>query len=86
MVWDASPDGIDAVNAFDYIIVGAGSAGCVMANRLSADGRSRVLAIFNAAVANFNLRRNDVARRWAEQVENDPQIGERAKEILERTR
>ncbi len=30
---------------FDYIIVGAGSAGCVVANRLSADPRTRVLII-----------------------------------------
>ena len=31
--------------AFDYVIVGAGSSGCVMANRLSADPRNRVLLI-----------------------------------------
>ena len=37
----------DAVEAesFDYVIVGAGSAGCVLADRLSADGKYTVLVI-----------------------------------------
>jgi choline dehydrogenase-like flavoprotein len=31
--------------AFDYVIVGAGSAGCVLANRLTASGRHRALLL-----------------------------------------
>ena len=32
-------------NTFDYIIVGAGTAGCLLANRLSADASKRVLLV-----------------------------------------
>ena len=30
---------------FEYVIVGAGTAGCALANRLSADPRNRVLLL-----------------------------------------
>jgi choline dehydrogenase len=33
------------VESFDYVIVGAGTAGCVLAERLSASGRDRVLLL-----------------------------------------
>ncbi len=35
----------DGLNGFDYIVVGGGSAGCLMANRLSADPANSVLLL-----------------------------------------
>ena len=36
---------LPAVDNFDYVIIGAGTAGCVLADRLSASGRDRVLIL-----------------------------------------
>lgn len=72
---------------FDYVIVGAGSAGCVLANRLSADPDTRVLLIeagppdthwsIRMPLAVLLLMR-DKLRNWQFQTQPEPQLGNRS--------
>ncbi|MGI4876600.1 MAG: GMC family oxidoreductase, partial [Janthinobacterium lividum] len=74
------------VQSFDFIIVGAGSAGCVLANRLSADPRHRVLlleaggqdrgALFAMPIRWFEAMRNP-AINWGYQSEPEPYADDR---------
>ena len=66
---------------FDFIIVGAGSAGCVLANKLSADARNRVLLIeaggsdkrfFIDMPLGYGKTFYDPAVNWMYKAEADP--------------
>lgn len=74
---------------FDYIIVGAGSAGCVLANRLSEDGTCRVLLLeaggkdtnpwIHVPVGYFRTMHNPDTD-WCYKTEPDPGLNGRSLE------
>lgn len=77
---------IKAVETFDYIIVGAGSAGCVLADRLTACGRHKVLLIEAGGSdrrlaikvpVGYGLTFADPAVNWRYRTQPDPGLADR---------
>lgn len=69
---------------FDYLIVGAGSAGCVLAERLSASGRAKVLVLeaggsdrrfFVQMPLGYGKLYHDARLNWCYRTEPDPGLG-----------
>lgn len=74
------------MGTFDYIIVGAGSAGCVLANRLTESGRHRVLLLeAGGSDRNFWIKMPigygrtfyDPSVNWMYETAPDPGLGHR---------
>ena len=75
------------MSTFDYIIVGAGTAGCVLANRLTADGKYNVLLIEAGKKDNYfwiNIpvgylyTINNPRTDWCYEIEPDPGLNGRS--------
>ncbi len=76
-----------STETFDYVIVGAGSAGCVLADRLSADGRHSVLvlefggsdrSIFIQMPSALSIPMNMPRYNWFYHTEPEPGLGGRS--------
>jgi choline dehydrogenase len=74
---------------FDYVIVGAGSAGCILANRLSADPATRVLLVeAGGSDRNFWIRlpvgyfRTIYDQRFSRLFETEPSEGTAGRSIV----
>ena len=74
------------MSEFDYIIVGAGSAGCVLANRLTEDGKSTVLlleaggkdpSMMIRIPVGYAQPQKDTKVNWLYETEPDPGTNDR---------
>jgi choline dehydrogenase len=74
------------MNEYDYIIVGAGTAGCVLANRLTAGGEQRVLLLeaggsdrspWISVPVGYARTFNDPRYNWMYEAEPDPALDNR---------
>ena len=76
----------DSMDEFDYVIIGAGSAGCVLADRISEDGRNSVLvleyggsdrSIYIQMPTALSIPMNMPRYNWGFQTEPEPHLGGR---------